>query len=218
MISLHRRSDSPPLLASTSIAIHALQLGVVGSTQSIQHASEIDPAAFPSAFYSCQKPPRVLQRLLFTLHSTSARCCCSCQLRACCKHAALFPLILLTALTCDSDYSTFSNLPQPSILRAIDLRLHRSMQLGATWRRQLHEMRCTYCRAGSRRAALIFTAHLLSFLLANCACRSSSLDGASILRAPRCRAFTSLHILHLPLGLTKRDMSSSSAVEPSALV
>lgn len=87
--------------SSPCLHLHApymhLSLEWSAMPKAVQRAWEIDPTAFPSAFCSCRKPPRVLQRLLFTLHSTFARCCCSFQLRACCQHAALFLLVSLSA-------------------------------------------------------------------------------------------------------------------------
>jgi len=184
----------------------------------VRRTLAIDAASFACAFCSCRKPPRASQRLLLTRHSTSTRCSCAGQLRACCQHATLSPSSSCAHSTSDDDHSTFSKLPPPSILRAIDLQLHHSMQL-------VRNLETTVARD-----ALLSLPRRITPTRAHFHCSSTELLACELqtklLRRSQhapffrrfCSAFTPLHTLHLPLGLTRRDHGSSSAGMPSALL
>jgi hypothetical protein len=217
MIFQHRRSTFAPLLGSTSMR-HTSAWS--GRHRPRQCAGAIDAASFACAFCSCRKPPRASQRLLLTRpppHDAAAQV--SYARAANMQHCLLRLLVRIPHPT--TTIPRFQSCLHRRFFEPSTCNSTTACNSRATWRRQLHEMRCSYCRAGSRRPALIFTAHLLSFLLANC--RPSSFEGASMLHSSDDSAVRSLHDTHstsrldlqgetmgLPLPKCRRLYSSGS--------
>lgn len=222
MIFLHGRSTSPPLLAFTSMRLTCTSAWsgrhgprqYSGHGQSMLHHSRVRSTAAEglhaprSDFCSRVTPPP---------HDAAAHV--SYVRAANMQHCLLRLLERIPHPT--TTFSRFPNCLHRRFFEPSTCASTTACNSRATWRRHLHEMRCSHCRAGSHRPALIFTAHLLSFriLLANC--RPSSLEGAacSILQTIiRCSAFTPLHYTSPPAWTYKERPWSSSAGMPSALL
>lgn len=222
MIFQHRRSTFAPLLGSTSMRHTCTsawsgrhrpkQCG--GHWQSMLHHSRVHSAAAESLhaprsdFCSRDTPPP---------HDAAAQV--SYARAANMQHCLLRLLVRIPHPT--TTIPRFPNCLHRRFFEPSTCNSTTACNSCATWRRQLHEMRCSHCRAGSRQPALIFTAHLLSFLLANC--RPSSFEGASMLHSSDDSAVRSLHYTHstsrldlqgetmgLPLPECRRLYSSGS--------
>lgn len=219
MIFQHRRSTFAPLLGSTSMRHTCTSAWsgrhrprqCAGHGQSMLHHSRVHSAAAESLhaprsdFCSRDTPPP---------HDAAAQV--SYARAANMQHCLLRLLVRIPHPT--TTIPRFQNCPHRRFFEPSTCNSTTACNSRATWRRQLHEMRCSYCRAGSRRPALIFTAHLLSFLLANC--RPRSFEGASMLQTIQQCVHSTTHTpprldlqgetMGLPLPKCRRLYSSGS--------
>ena len=148
MVSLHRRSDSAHLLASTSSDIHAPQLGVVGndqgSTASMGHRYYSIPACclqLPTASTRPAAPSfdAALHLRAMLLHPSATRMLPTCSIVSVglLERVSHATSILPHCSTCLHRRSFDPSTCEPTA----------ACHSRTTWRRQLHERRCIHHRA-----------------------------------------------------------------------